>query len=504
MNKFLRFLTVSCLLALLLTFTAFAQESEIPTPVSVTGNFNNVYKFVEKGALPDLSAATVTAVYEDETEQTVTLDSTYLPEDTDTSETGLLKVPLTVFDTEFKLQFTVIDSNADLSRFTDFGEDYWGYKKIRHVVMAGFFKGVSDTEFGVKDSMTRAQFCQMIYNIYKDDSDIITRANEAAFIDVQPGSWFFDAVSACAESGIVNGIGDGLFNPNAPISREDTAIIMMRILIGADGIENTDEQSALAAARKSGIAAGDFDSTRGYAKKAVAAALGVIYFGDTDGNINPRANITRAETAAMISNMFFKGYIEPEKPEPEPEPEPKKLIYISPENRSNEYTGVNTTEHEQMVIIANKMKTILEQNGFEVFIADKKTSIRENEGEMSRAEQAKQMGADAYIALHSNSMPGNNGKYQGCICFYNGNNEGAKDLSQKIYDNLEALTPTKDGGSRNDMIENKPFVEVRLPEMANVLIEVEYHDYKPYAQWIVNNTDSIAKAIADGIIKHFA
>ena len=38
--------------------------------------------------------------------------------------------------------------------------------------------------------------------------------------------------------------------------------------------------------------------------------------------------------------------------------------------------------------------------------------------------------------------------------------------------------------------------------MANVLIEVEFHDYKPYANWIVNNKEAIAKAIASGIDKY--
>ena len=39
--------------------------------------------------------------------------------------------------------------------------------------------------------------------------------------------------------------------------------------------------------------------------------------------------------------------------------------------------------------------------------------------------------------------------------------------------------------------------------MANLLLEVEFHDYAPYAQWITQNTDGIGKCIAQGIDDYF-
>jgi len=32
---------------------------------------------------------------------------------------------------------------------------------------------------------------------------------------------------------------------------------------------------------------------------------------------------------------------------------------------------------------------------------------------------------------------------------------------------------------------------------------VEFHDYKPYAEWIVSNRKKLAKAFADGIWEYF-
>lgn len=490
MKKFLQITAFVILISCLLGMTAFAKVA-----IDATGYFANIYKFVNAGEEPDLTPGYITYKFRDSTEETLTLDSTWIPKEIDFSTPGLVTLPLSKYGLRFDVDFVVIDPSADLTRFTDFDKNYWGYKKIRHVVMAGFFEGVSKTEFGVKNNMTRAQFCKMLYNIYKNHADVLKDGESVTFTDVLEKAWYYEAVSACAKAGIVKGVGDERFAPDDPIKREDAAIMMMRVLIGEEGIEQTDVEKALEKARKDGIAAGDFDKTHTYAKKAVAAALGVIYYGDGDGNITPTKFITRAECAAMMSNYFFKDYVEPQTE--------KYLIYLSPENRDNEYTGVDTTEHEQTLKVANFMKTQLEALGYEVFIADKSTSIREGDGNY-RAKEAKEMGADAYIALHSNAVSGtNSGKYQGCICFYNGNNEGAESLSKAIYDNLAKLTPTTDGGSRNDMLEEKPFVEVRLPEMANVLIEIEYHDYAPYAKWITENTEAIAQAITGGIDKHF-
>jgi len=480
---------IMILVFMLCGVSAFAQTPD--SDYTVTIDTEGLYKFVDVGTLPDLTKVTVTKTGTDVEPVQISLDKTYLPDGLSTAKTGLLQFSVNVFETEFQLEFIVIDRKVDMKRFTDFNKDYWGYKKIRHVVMAGFFNGVSDSEFGVRDNMTRAQFCQMIYNIYKDDSSVINPVQTVVFSDVGEQNWFYKAVSACAASGIVNGIGDGLFAPNSPISRQDAALMMMRILQGADALASLDVQNTVQNARENGVAALDFDSTSEYAKPAVAAALGVIYYGDSDGNITPKANITRAECASMMSNLFFKDF----------EDEPvRRLVYLSPENRTyNAYAGVDTDEHTEMQKVAESAKAMLEALGYDVFIADINTSIRDEK--FNRAIEAKQMGADVYVALHSNAFSGvNDGKYQGCICFYNGNNEGASQLSQAIYDRLSALTPTEDGGSRNDTAPGvKPFVEVRLPEMANVLIEVEFHDYKPYAEWIYQNTDNIATAVTLGI-----
>ncbi len=520
MNKFLRIIPTIVLSVFLMSSLCFVFADETPvvteteqvqdtTPPeqtqpdkkTVTGirlTIDAKNRFVKLGSQPDFTGAKINVTYYDGSTAQLDFDKKYLVEwkgDT----LGRRCAKFDVDGNTFNEYFVVYDEAKDALAFEDVYKTYWGYRQIQHCFSAGFFVGVSKTTFGIADNMTRAQFCQMIYQIYKDDESVMTQHKQASFVDVESGAWYFEAVTTCAESGIVNGMGDDTFCPDSPIKREDVAVIMMRILLGAEGAEGVDVDSTLKNAReKLGVAATDFDTTSEYAKKYVASALGVIYYGDEKGNINPKNNITRAECASMINSLFFDGFVDPV---------PKRLVYLSPSNQnSNQYSIYNRndssthvyTEGLQMQKIGNKVAELLKGMGYEVHIANFNLSIRGDEN--SRPVEAGKMGADAYVAIHSNGISGkNNGKYQGTICYYNGNNKGAKELSDFIYNRMSALTPTKDGGSRNDMTEQKPFTEVKNPTMANVLIEVEYHDYATYATWIVTHTDEIANAIALGI-----
>ncbi len=497
MKKFLRIIPTIILSVFLLSqfCVAFADEKTV-TGIRLETDARN--RFVTLGSQPDFSGAKINITYYDGSTQALDFDEKYLV-DWQADTLGRCYAKFDVNGELFTEYFIVYDEQKNALDFRDVTRRYWGYKQIQHCYSAGFFVGLSKTEFGVVNNMTRAQFCQMIYQIFKNDDEVFTRHKQASFADVSNDAWYFKAVTACAESEIVSGMGDGTFCPDNPIKREDVAVIMMRILLGPTGADTVDIESALAEARQNkGIEAKDFELTSNYAKKYMASALGVIYYGDTTGNLNPQNNITRTECAAMINTLFFDGFVDPA---------PKRVVYLSPESGGNQYAIYDKkdpvksqyTEHIQMTLVAEKIKEILEKQGIEVHIATKEISIRDENN--NRAMEAASFNADCYVSLHTNAAASSNssGKTQGTTCYYNGNNAGSKELSQFIYNKVSALTPTKDLGNHDDMKTLKPFAEIRLPTMANVLLEVEFHDYAPYATWIVNNIDNIAQAVADGI-----
>lgn len=46
------------------------------------------------------------------------------------------------------------------------------------------------------------------------------------FVDVNRGDWYADAVSWATANGVVSGMGKEMFGPNAPLTREQLALIL--------------------------------------------------------------------------------------------------------------------------------------------------------------------------------------------------------------------------------------------------------------------------------------
>ena len=56
------------------------------------------------------------------------------------------------------------------------------------------------------------------------------------------------------------------------------------------------------------------------------------------------------------------------------------------------------------------------------------------------------------------------------------------------------------------LLNNIGYGEVRVPAdygMVSLLAETDYHDNSVTGSWIINNTDVIARAYVDGIVKTF-
>jgi len=67
-----------------------------------------------------------------------------------------------------------------------------------------------------------------------DDIEIWGVPREGGFLDVLPGDWAFDEISACFRRGIVTGYPDGTYCPGMPVSRDQMAVFIARALAGGD------------------------------------------------------------------------------------------------------------------------------------------------------------------------------------------------------------------------------------------------------------------------------
>lgn len=82
--------------------------------------------------------------------------------------------------------------------------------------------GHEDGSFRPKDPMTRAELCQLLYealNCKRTD-------RENPYTDVPTDAWYAAAVTTLTNMGLVSGIGNGKFDPEAPITHQEFFTVM--------------------------------------------------------------------------------------------------------------------------------------------------------------------------------------------------------------------------------------------------------------------------------------
>lgn len=190
---------------------------------------------------------------------------------------------------------------TDMKDMTD--KTAWYYEAVAWCVEQGLFQGDANRHFNPAQSISRAEFAQMIYNYYKDDEAVMNGNWGAAFHDVSADAWYYNAVTACAKAGIILGY-DGNYQPGQAILRQDAALILMRVIMGQQAIDDVDVAYRLAELKNQHYQFPDFNDTGDYAQQAMASAAGLIFFGDDDGNLKPTQHISRAEVAQAMYNFL--------------------------------------------------------------------------------------------------------------------------------------------------------------------------------------------------------
>lgn len=181
--------------------------------------------------------------------------------------------------------------------YDDVTQQDWFYDKVQYVYDHELMVGDQNL-FMPNNSLTRAMAVQILYanakacGTYED-------VTGKTFDDVTPEDWFYDAVQWASGKGITSGTGDGKFDPNTAVTREQFAVFLYQDA-GAPFVGGT-------------IRFPDADSVSSWAKDATLWAIrsGIISGSDENGTLllRPQGNATRAETATMLMK-----YLEPSGP----------------------------------------------------------------------------------------------------------------------------------------------------------------------------------------------
>ena len=164
--------------------------------------------------------------------------------------------------------------------FDDISINDWFYDYVKDVFYKDLMRGVTDVDFSPKETTTRGQIVQILYNI----------AGQPAVKNVTVEGWYGQAASWALEKGFVAGYPDGDFHGDDPVTREQLATILW-------AYKGAPSNNGL-------LHYEDVDSIQEYAVTAMTWANRHGLIQGKPGNLaDPQGLATRAEVATIFSHF---------------------------------------------------------------------------------------------------------------------------------------------------------------------------------------------------------
>lgn len=180
--------------------------------------------------------------------------------------------------------------------FKDVKSGDWFKEAADYCYGQNLISGTGDgTKFSPNTVCTRAMVVSILYRL--SGEPYVWGDNQ--FSDVKNNAWYAKAVIWAAENGIVSGVGGGKFSPDASITREQLASIMMRYA-SFRGLCDPDAGVML-------IGFPDNDKVSSWAGDGMAWAVGTGLISGKPKNgqnyLDPKGTATRAEFASIMERF---------------------------------------------------------------------------------------------------------------------------------------------------------------------------------------------------------
>ncbi|WP_416297146.1 S-layer homology domain-containing protein [Paenibacillus illinoisensis] len=184
-----------------------------------------------------------------------------------------------------------VEAAVSKQQFQDINTSY-AKEAITHLVSEGIAAGTSETRFEPKKAVTRAEFATFAVRLLGLKP---VKNNISPYSDTRTTAWYYGNVSAMTNLSILEGKGQGTFQPNASITREEAAALLVRMLkqtSGSTGLLSTTY-----------VDASDISV---WAKPYVQKVYQLGLMRGSDGLFRPQDQVTREEAAVMLDAILQK------------------------------------------------------------------------------------------------------------------------------------------------------------------------------------------------------
>ena len=167
---------------------------------------------------------------------------------------------------------------------------HWAESMIQNAMQKGIMTGVGNGDFAPNAAMTRGM---LITALGRMEGVKAGMYEGGSFADVKQEDYFASFVAWAVAENIASGMSEAVFAPNAEVTREQLAIFLYQYA-QKKGIALTGESKTFT----------DAEGISDWAKDAVAALTGAgLLNGRPDGSFNAKGKATRAEVATVLVKL---------------------------------------------------------------------------------------------------------------------------------------------------------------------------------------------------------
>ncbi len=171
--------------------------------------------------------------------------------------------------------------------FLDVEEKRWSYDDIIKVKESGYMIGKNNYTFEPEESITRAEFAVTIARALDLE---VKKVDIASYKDTKK-HWAQNYIEAVREAGIMIGCGNGYFEPNSSITREEVAKVISLLKLESIGVSQTLKFKDI------NVSSWSYEYILDVAQKG-------FMNGYPDDKFMPQKNVTREEIATILSRAF--------------------------------------------------------------------------------------------------------------------------------------------------------------------------------------------------------
>ena len=169
---------------------------------------------------------------------------------------------------------------------------------IEAMAARGIINGMGNGKFAPDANMTRAEFSAIVVRALG-----LTPKSSDSFTDVSAKKWYAPYIGTASAYGLINGIGNGKFAPESTITRQEAAVLVAR----AAALCGMDTTLDINAVRDILAQFTDYVTSADWARPGLAFCYGSGILDDSALDIQPKTAIKRCEIAQMLYNLLDRA-----------------------------------------------------------------------------------------------------------------------------------------------------------------------------------------------------